>query len=77
MSLNTTKCDHISQMLAHLQEHVQLLHKQRQRDLEIVNRNKIILADVVTEDIGTRLDHDRNNEVGKTIHAICDRHAYR
>ncbi|MEH2091499.1 sensor histidine kinase [Nostoc sp.] len=55
-------------MLAHLQEHVQSLHKQRQRDLEIVDRNKIILADVVTEDIGTRLDHDRNNEVGKTIH---------
>ncbi|MEH2356416.1 ATP-binding protein [Nostoc sp.] len=55
-------------MLAHLQEHVQSLHKQRQRDLEIVDRNKIILADVVTEDIGTRLDRDRNNEVGKTIH---------
>ena len=56
------------EMLAHLQEHVESLHKQRQRDLEIVDRNKIILADVVTEDIGTRLDHDRNNEVGKTIH---------
>ncbi|MEH2378321.1 MAG: ATP-binding protein [Nostoc sp.] len=56
------------ELLAHLQEHVQALHKQRQRDLEIVDRNKIILADVVTEDIGTRLDHDRNNEVGKTIH---------
>ncbi|MHC5597114.1 MAG: HAMP domain-containing sensor histidine kinase [Nostoc sp.] len=55
------------QMRSHLQEHVELLHKQRQRDLEIVDRNKIILADVVTEDIGTRLDHDRNNEVGKTI----------
>ncbi|MBN3884899.1 MAG: ATP-binding protein [Nostoc sp.] len=55
------------EMLAHLQEHVQALHKQRQRDLEIVDRNKIILADVVAEDIGTRLDHDRNNEVGKTI----------
>ncbi|MEH1807960.1 ATP-binding protein [Nostoc sp.] len=55
------------QMLAHLQEHVQSLHKQRQRDLEIVDRNKIILADVVAEDIGTRLDHDRNNEVGQTI----------
>ncbi|MEH2209359.1 ATP-binding protein [Nostoc sp.] len=55
-------------MLGHLQEHVRSLHKQRQRDLEIVDRNKIILADVVTEDIGTRLDRDRNNEVGKTIH---------
>ncbi|MGF1934238.1 MAG: hypothetical protein RM347_007540 [Nostoc sp. ChiQUE02] len=56
------------EMLAQLQEHVQALHKQHQRDLEIVDRNKIILADVVAEDIGTRLDHDRNNEVGKTIH---------
>ncbi|MEH2284982.1 MAG: ATP-binding protein [Nostoc sp.] len=56
------------EMLAHLQKHVESLHKQRQRDLEILDRNKIILADVVTEDIGTRLDRDRNNEVGKTIH---------
>ncbi|MEH2113024.1 ATP-binding protein [Nostoc sp.] len=56
-----------NEMLAHLQEHVESLHKQRQRDLEIVDQNKIILADVVTEDIGTLLDHDRNNEVGKTI----------
>ncbi|MEH1938116.1 MAG: ATP-binding protein [Nostoc sp.] len=56
------------EMAAHLQEEVQALHKQRQRDLEIVDRNKIILADVVPEDIGTRLDHDRNNEVGQTIH---------
>lgn len=55
------------EMLAQLQDHVESLHKQRQRDLEIVDRNKIILADVVVEDIGTRLDHDRNNEVGKTI----------
>ncbi|MEA5628249.1 ATP-binding protein [Nostoc sp. UHCC 0251] len=54
-------------MLAELQDHVISLHKRRQRDLEIVDRNKIILADVVPEDIGTRLDHDRNNEVGKTI----------
>ncbi|MEH2318890.1 sensor histidine kinase [Nostoc sp.] len=56
------------QIIADLQNHVQALHKQHQRDLEIVDRNKIILADVVAEDIGTRLDRDRNNEVGKTIH---------
>lgn len=48
-------------MLAHLQEYVQSLHKKRQRDLEIVDCNKIILADVVTEDIGTQLDCDRNH----------------
>ncbi|MBN3962389.1 ATP-binding protein [Nostoc sp. NMS8] len=56
-----------NEMLAHLQKHVESLHKQRQRDLEIVDPHKIILADVVTEDIATRLDRDRNNEVGKTI----------
>ncbi|WP_341526964.1 ATP-binding protein [Nostoc sp. UHCC 0302] len=55
------------EMLAQLQRHVEALHNQRQRDLEIVDRNKIILADVVTEDVGTRLEHDLNNEVGKTI----------
>ncbi|MCC5618969.1 HAMP domain-containing protein, partial [Nostoc sp. CHAB 5836] len=54
-------------LLADLQNHVQSLHKRRQRYVEIVDHNKIILADVVEEDIGTRLDHDRNNEVGKTL----------
>ncbi|BAY99554.1 integral membrane sensor signal transduction histidine kinase [Tolypothrix tenuis PCC 7101] len=56
-----------SEVLSRLQNHVLALHKQRQRDLEIVDRNKIILADIVTEDIGTKLEHDQNNEVGKTI----------
>ncbi|MBD2498323.1 ATP-binding protein [Nostoc sp. FACHB-280] len=55
------------EVLTHLQQHVQALHNERQRDIEIVDRNKIILADVVTEDIGTRLEHDLNNEVGQTI----------
>ncbi|MEH1870890.1 HAMP domain-containing protein [Nostoc sp.] len=55
------------QQILALQEHVQWLHKQRQRDIEIVDRNKIILADVFAQDIGKRLDSDRNNEVGKTI----------
>ena len=66
--LESQKMRSPDQMLAQLQENVQALHKQRQRDLEIVDRNKIILADVVPEDIGTRLDHDLHNEVGKTIH---------
>ncbi|WP_375475776.1 HAMP domain-containing protein [uncultured Nostoc sp.] len=65
--LESQKMRSPDQMLGQLQENVQALHKQRQRDLEIVDRNKIILADVVPEDIGTRLDRDRNNEVGKTI----------
>ncbi|BAY30399.1 integral membrane sensor signal transduction histidine kinase [Nostoc carneum NIES-2107] len=56
-----------TEMLAKLQNHVLALHNQRQRDIEIVDRNKIILADVIPEDIGTKLDHDQNNEVGQTI----------
>ncbi|QIR41147.1 HAMP domain-containing protein [Tolypothrix sp. PCC 7910] len=56
-----------TEILSHLQNHVLALHKQRQCDLEIVDRNKIILADVVTEDIGTQLEDDTNNEVGQTI----------
>lgn len=55
------------EMLTRLQHNVQAIHKERQRDLEIVDCNKIILADVVAEDIGTRMEHDVNNEVGKTI----------
>ena len=65
--LESQKMRSPDQMLGQLQENVQALHKQRQCALEIVERNKIILADVVQEDIGTRLDHDLNNEVGKTI----------
>lgn len=56
-----------AEVLSHLQNHVLELHKHRQRDLEIVDRNKIILADVVTEDIGTKLAGDPHNEVGQTI----------
>ncbi|HEY9618572.1 MAG TPA: ATP-binding protein [Microcoleaceae cyanobacterium] len=56
-----------NQWLVRLQEHVQSLHSQRHRDMEIVDRQKTILADVLTEDIGTQLEHDRNNEVGQTI----------
>ncbi|MBL1175629.1 ATP-binding protein [Pantanalinema sp. GBBB05] len=56
-----------AEWLSRLQAHVQALHSRRHRDMEIVDRQKIILADVVAEDIGTQLAHDRHNEVGKTI----------
>ncbi|SRR5579883_730181 len=56
-----------SQMLAHLQKSVQTIHQELHLDMEILDRNKIILADVVARDIGTRLNQDVNNEVGKTI----------
>jgi diguanylate cyclase (GGDEF)-like protein/PAS domain S-box-containing protein len=50
-----------------LQGYVELLHNVYQRDLEIVDLNKIIIADAVKKDIGTLLTHDSNNEVGQTM----------
>jgi diguanylate cyclase (GGDEF)-like protein/PAS domain S-box-containing protein len=50
-----------------LQNYVELLHRVYHRDLEIVDLHKIILADVVKEDIGKILTHDAKNEVGQTI----------
>ncbi len=50
-----------------LQNYVELLHNVYQRDLEIVDLNKKIIADVVTKDIGELLTHDTNNEVGQTM----------
>jgi diguanylate cyclase (GGDEF)-like protein/PAS domain S-box-containing protein len=50
-----------------LQGYVELLHNVYHRDLEIVDLNKIIIADVVKKDIGTLLTHDPNNEVGETM----------
>jgi diguanylate cyclase (GGDEF)-like protein/PAS domain S-box-containing protein len=50
-----------------LQNYVELLHTVYHRDLEIVNSNKIIIADVIREDIGKKLTADKNNEVGQTL----------
>jgi diguanylate cyclase (GGDEF)-like protein/PAS domain S-box-containing protein len=50
-----------------LQKYVELLHNVYHRDLEIVDLNQIIQADVVTKDIGKALTHDTNNEVGQTL----------
>jgi diguanylate cyclase (GGDEF)-like protein/PAS domain S-box-containing protein len=50
-----------------LQSYLLRLHNVQQRDIEVVDTNKIILADVIAEDVGSRLDVDSDNEVGKTI----------
>jgi len=50
-----------------LQKYIELLHTVYHRDFEVVNLNKIIIADVITKDIGTKLEHDANNEVGQTM----------
>ncbi|KOP24503.1 hypothetical protein AMR41_20465 [Hapalosiphon sp. MRB220] len=58
-------------MLTHLEKHIQLLHQYQQRDIVIVDRNKIILADAVPENVNTKFEHDLGNEIGKTKN--CDR----
>ena len=50
-----------------LQNFVTELHTSQQRDVEVVDLNKRILADVIPEDVGTILTHDPGNEVGLTM----------
>lgn len=52
-----------------LREFVTSQHIGSKRDLVVVDRGKIILADVPGEEqnIGTAFDHDRGNEVGRTL----------
>ena len=37
------------------------------RDIVVVDKNEVILADAVTDEIGSRFDHDRNSEVSKSL----------
>lgn len=50
-----------------LQPYVRLLHELQQRDIEVVNQQKKIVADVFVEDIGTTFTHDTGNEVRQTM----------
>ena len=50
-----------------LQSFITRLHASQQRDVEVVDLNKRILADAVPEDVGTILTHDTGNEVGLTM----------
>ncbi len=50
-----------------LQEHILRLKDSQQRDVVIVDENERILADAVPEEIGTIFEHDRNDDVGKTL----------
>ncbi|MBD2448342.1 response regulator [Nostoc sp. FACHB-152] len=53
--------------LGKLQEYIMQLHKLQNRDIEVINRQKLILADAVPEDIGTILEHDQENETQQTM----------
>jgi diguanylate cyclase (GGDEF)-like protein/PAS domain S-box-containing protein len=52
-----------------LREFARLQHSDSKRDLVVVDHNKVILADVPGEErnVGTPFEHDRDNEVGRTI----------
>ncbi|WGV27527.1 sensor histidine kinase [Halotia branconii] len=50
-----------------LQHYIKLLHDLQKRDLVLVNRQKLILADAVPENIGTIFEHDQGNEIQQTI----------
>jgi len=50
-----------------LQHYTNLLHDLQKRDIVVVNRQKLILADAVPENVGTIFEHDQGNEIQQTI----------
>ncbi|MEH2194332.1 MAG: ATP-binding protein [Nostoc sp.] len=50
-----------------LQHYTNLLHDLQKRDIVVVNRQKLILADAVPENVGSIFDHDQGNEIEQTI----------
>ncbi|MBD2680707.1 MULTISPECIES: sensor histidine kinase [Nostoc] len=50
-----------------LQHYTNLLHDLQKRDIVVVNRQKLILADAVPENVGTIFEHDQGNEIEQTI----------
>lgn len=50
-----------------LQHYITEMHQLQNRDLEVVNLQKRIVADAVPEDVGETLDHDQGNEVLLTM----------
>lgn len=50
-----------------LQKYVTLLHRVQQRDISVVNRQKLILADAVPQEVNTFTNNDRKHEIDQTI----------
>jgi tyrosine-protein phosphatase YwqE len=44
-----------------LQDFAKSLHELQKRDIEVVNRQKVIIADAIPDGIGTTFDHDQGN----------------
>ena len=50
-----------------LQHYIMQLHTLQKRDISVVDRRKLVLADAVPEEVGIDFGHDQNNEVQQTI----------
>jgi len=50
-----------------LQDLTKSLHELQKRAIVVVNRQKLILADAVPENVGTIFDHDQGNEIHQTM----------
>ena len=57
----------VSQGEEDLQSFITYLHATQHRDIEVVDSNKLIIADAILEDVGKILTHDLGNEVGLTL----------
>ena len=52
---------------AELQHYTNILHDRQKRDIAVVDRQKLILADAVPEEVGTVFDRDQGNEIQQTM----------
>ncbi|GAA3453776.1 EAL domain-containing protein [Dactylosporangium matsuzakiense] len=50
-----------------LSVYLQRLHKMQDRDVVVVDRDQVVLGDAIPEEVGSRFDNDRGDEVGATI----------
>ncbi|HEX2620620.1 MAG TPA: hypothetical protein VHL11_10740, partial [Phototrophicaceae bacterium] len=50
-----------------LQVYIQDLHNIQNRDMEVIDTNKIIISDVFPDDVGSVFEDDQNDEVAQTI----------
>lgn len=53
--------------LDELQHYTHLMHDLQKRDIVVVDRQKLILADAVPENVGTIFEHDKGNEIQQTM----------
>lgn len=59
--------DTFIQESAELQHFTDFLHDDQKRDIVVVDRQKLIVADAVPENVGTVFEHDLGNEIRLTM----------